>query len=177
MAKLTKVKSGRILLFDFELANGLNVDEVEIHIEDAGYDLDAKQVVAGASGHAIARLNTHSIEEFLVRQLPASVRNPKVTFRDDRLVVDVTVTFLVTLSVRVICRLEIIDETQISIVLESVDKAGPIHGIVEAQLAAQNPVLDLSEFKSHLKITGSTFDSETLSLRIEGSVAEPFGIG
>ncbi len=129
-------------LTELTLPNGLRVDQIEANA--AGMRISTNPVSAQTPepGQITARVKEATLSEFLSTQLPSAVRQVDVQCVGGRIQVAVIAKVVFEIKALAMCRLEIVDEQQIFVRVESIDPGGPIATLVEGQVDRVNPVFD-----------------------------------
>ncbi|MBS1705899.1 MAG: LmeA family phospholipid-binding protein [Armatimonadetes bacterium] len=123
-----------------KLPNGLLVDSLSLDADNLQFDTQSKQASLATAGTCVATVSEQSLTEFLMAELPSAIRKVEVQCVGGRIQIAAIARVIVEIKALALCRLEIVDERELYVRLESVTPGGPVEGIVESNLEKVNPV-------------------------------------
>ncbi len=134
-------------LLSVELPMGLTLDEVMIEGEGLHVEKEPFLIQLKEPGSLEVRVSEASLAAFLSHKSPAGLSNFRVTLGDGLINVQATATMLISINVGAVCTLRIDGGTRLFVELQRVDAIGGpgIHNLVQKQLDAINPVVDVSD--------------------------------
>lgn len=143
------------------LPNGLTVDSLTIDATDVRVAEEGTDF--GGTAHAEAILTPASVQVFLAARVPEAVQDVRVAFEGGVLVVRARVTLLVTLDVTI--RVELVLEQATRLVANVVSvEPGLARGLIEAEIAKANPLLDASELPVPLRLDSVSVEPDAVVL-------------
>ena len=163
-----RITSCAALLCGIQLPFGLEIDEIEISTQPVTIDTKAKSAVV-ESATFVARISKENLLSFLEKELPPQVTQPVLEFVEGKMVLTTKVKFIIEMQVEAEIGIEIREDRYLDVVLLSVDKPGPVAGIISANLARQNPIFDIDDLPFEAKIDSCIIDSEWVSVTGSGS--------
>ncbi len=122
---------------------GLEIDEAAVSGSDVTVFTDPFSLKLGPGATAIVRVSCESVRKYLSTLDIAGLRDVTVETEGGLLKVSGTVTVLIPIRATAFCALVVREGKMLDLVLESADP-GAAHTLIERQLNAINPVLDLS---------------------------------
>jgi hypothetical protein len=162
MASSFSADSLSLAAHGFVLPVGLRVDDLRIEahgpsaeIADGGFTWSATQPVT-----VVANVHEGSIAAFIEHKSGGTVSGVSVSARDETLTIDATARVIIPVRAAAICRLVIEDSRRLVVELVDVSLA-PARGLIEAQLAQINPILNAEDFP---------FDAEIVSAEAQDGV-------
>lgn len=167
MADHVEIGSLAGFLGGVKLPNGLFLDEIELQGESVTIETDPLDCAFGQPMRVTVRVSASSLSAFMADQVPDVVRSLQVRFAAGRLLVESRVKFIVDITVEAVCDLEIVDGTELWVRLLSVDKPGPVHGILESQIEKQNPVFRTSQVPIAMRLVEHRITDQALEIVCE----------
>jgi hypothetical protein len=128
-----------------KLPMGLIIDEFELTAEGGKFDSESNTFGTAKPAQVFVRISEASLTQFLVEQMPPPLRDPCAIFQGDSIAVTASARVIVDITATAICKMRVHEGKELYIDLISVDKPGPVHGLVEKQLEKLNPVFKTSD--------------------------------
>lgn len=166
-----RVTSCAALLCGVQLPFGLEIDEIEITTEPVTIDTKAKSALI-ESGVFVARISKENLLAFMKKELPPQISQAQLEFVPGKMILTAKVKFIIEMIIEAEIGIEIRDDRFLDAVLLSVDKPGPVAGIISANLAKQNPLFDIEDLPFEAKIESCIIDSEWVSIVGSGAQLE-----
>lgn len=138
------------VVFDF----GLVVDELEVRMGQGTVRRDPFSLELGETATATATVTEASIAKVLAAKAPDNIRDFEATVAAGQIHITAKAVVLLPIPVKATCHLEIVDEKQVFVRLDSVEVlGGGAKSLVEAQIEKVNPLLDVAELSVDIKLT------------------------
>ena len=166
--KSVKIGGLNVDIKGIELDFGLKIDSFEIKTGPANADIDPLKVRLDTPGTAKAIVTEQGIADFLEVKSPGNISNFSVKISGGQIYVSASANIVITLPVKAVCSLEIVDQNKLFVRLDSVDvMGGKAKGIVESQLEKVNPILDASDLPINVAFTSVEVDAGLVTLHGE----------
>lgn len=146
---------------------GLVVDELSVTAAGATIDTDSGKLSSIQSQQSFARVSEKSIASYLRPQLPSAVKEADVFIGEGLMKIAAKVVVVFPISVNAYCRLEIVDETRLMIVLQDVEPGGPVRAMLEKYVDEVNPILSASDLPIPLKFKSVELKDGAITLRAD----------
>ncbi len=160
------IASSAALFYGVKLPFGLEIDEIEVTASPTVIDIKGKSAVIDEAKFE-ARVSPNNLIEFIRLELPSQISQSTIEFIPGKIILRATVKFIIEMAIEAEIGLEIRDNKYLDAKLISVDKPGPVAGIISANLAKQNPLFDIEDLPFVATLDNWTIDAEFL--RIMGS--------
>jgi hypothetical protein len=162
------IGSGQAIFKDIKLPMGLRVDEIRLNLEHARIRHDPMRIELDKPAGVQARITEANLAAFLEEQAPGGLRSFEVELANGTIRASATAQVVIPIRGMAICTLEVKNEAQLFVRLESISPpVGIARNMFEAQLEKINPVLDVQELPLKVRLLGTQIDNGLLVLRAE----------
>lgn len=149
------------------LSNGLMIDEIEAEAPSVRVGFEPWTLGLPDGGRVVARISTRSLASFLNRISPGGLTDCTAAVRDGRILIEGSKRVLIPIRAAVSASLAVEDGQKLLIQLISAEAMGAdIKGLIQAQIASVNPVLDCASLPIRSRIESVSADGDWIELRL-----------
>jgi hypothetical protein len=167
------IRHASLVLDEVTLPDGLKIDRLELDAVEIVVSGETQLPRSSRPMNAIAVMTETTLTEYLNAQLPTPIKKVEVTLKDGKVQVAAVAKVLFDIQALAICRMEIRDESELHVVLESLEPGGPVRAIVEGQLEGINPVLRAADLPLRVRLISADIDNG--EIRVLGTASLEFG--
>ncbi len=151
---------------NIELDFGLKIASFEIKSNAASANLDPFNLNLDNPGQLRAVVTEEAVKDLLEAKSPGNISNFDVKITGGEIFVTATANIVISVPVKAVCFLEIVNGKQVFVRIKSVDvMGGAAKGIVENQLTKINPILDVATLPIDIKLNEVLAENGEVILR------------
>ncbi len=163
--KSLKIGSLKISLQEIELDFGLNISTFEITSNSGSAKLDPFHLQLSEPGKFNAKVTATAVQNLLAAKSPKNIQGFKVKIVEGQVLIDATANIIVSIPVKAVCTLEIVDKKQLFVRLQGVDMmGGKATNIIQSQIDKINPILDAKDLPLDVEITEVILENDLINL-------------
>lgn len=148
------VGAWEVVLNDLVTPIGLTIAAVVIHGDGASFKTVPFAYEMDGEADLEAMIHESALEAFVKTKVPDNVQEIWLSLLPDKVHIRAVVRMIISVTANAICTLRIEDGKRVYVVLESVEVLGAgVKGLVQKQLDAINPVLDVSDIPLEVRLT------------------------
>ena len=153
-SKEASVGAWEIVLNDLVTPIGLTIAAVVMHGDGARFQTEPFAYEMDGEVDLEAMIHESALEAFVKSKVPENVQEIWLSLLPDKVHIRAVVKMLLPVTANAVCTLRIEDGERVFVVLESAEALGAgIKGLVQKQLDAINPVLDVSDIPFEVRLT------------------------
>lgn len=159
MSKQTSLQDFEAVAQHITLPIGLTIDRLTIVTGGATAETDPFQVTLKDPGTVKVELGQTNLANYLNKIKPGPMRNFRVECRDEHIFIEAMARILLDVPVKAQCKLAIIDDERLNVVLVDADVVGiDSDRLVRSQIEKFNPVFDVCDLPFALVLDSVTID-------------------
>lgn len=160
-----KIGSLSISARNIELDFGLTIASFDISSGPGSAVIDPFNLKLDEPGKMTATVTDQSVAQLLQKQSPPQVKDFRVQLLDQKILVDCTANIIVSIPVKAVCTLEIVNKNQLFVRLQDVDAmGGKATNIISSQIDKINPVLDAKDLPVNVEFTSVDCSDNLITL-------------
>src|SRR5688572_17138429 len=153
-SKGASVGAWEIVLNDLVTPIGLTIGAVVIHGDGASFKTEPFTYEMDGEADLEAMIHESALEAFVKTKVPDNVQEIWLSLLPKKVHVRAVVRMILPVTANAICTLRIEDGKRVFVELESVEVLGAgVKGLVQKQLDAINPVLDVADLPLEVRLT------------------------
>jgi len=153
--------SARLEFQQLLLPNGLKIERISVEATKTGLENSS---LCEEPPRVVAVLNESDLAAFIQPKLPPPVRSVDVQLVGGRIQVAAIAKVLIEVTALLILRLEVVEQKEIHLRIESVDAPGPLEGIIENRIQDQNPIFEAKDVPIPIEILGTRIEAGKLEI-------------
>lgn len=162
-SKNASVGQWEVVLNDLVTPVGLTIAAVVLRGEGARFQTEPFAYEMDGEADLEALIHESALEAFVKKKAPDNIEDIWVSLVPEKVYVRAVVRMILPVTANAVCTLRIENGKQVFVDLESVEVLGAgVKGLVQKQLDAINPVLDLAELPLDVRLTQIRIEDEKL---------------
>lgn len=154
-------------LKDVVLPNRLVIDEIEAEASSVQVRYNPWALALPSGGLVTARISASSLARFLNLISPGGLTDCTVAIREGRIIVEGSKKVIITIRATVSLKLVVEDGRRLRIELLGAEAMGAdIKGMIQAQIATINPILNCADLPVEARIESVSADGDWIELRL-----------